>query len=84
MPNADQIPDVKRPSDIFYLYAARGVRGFGDGFAAIILPAYLIEIGFNPFEVGVGATSVLLGLAALTQRARIAAAEAELGIKPRQ
>jgi len=32
----------------------------------------------------VGATSVLLGLAALTQLARIAAAEAELGIKPRQ
>ena len=66
MPNADQIPDVKRPSDIFYLYAARGVRGFGDGFAAIILPAYLIEIGFNPFEVGLVAAAALLGSAALT------------------
>src|SRR6516162_6435223 len=65
-PNADQIPDVKRPSDIFYLYAARGVRGFGDGFAAIILPAYLIEIGFNPFEVGLVAAAALLGSAALT------------------
>jgi len=30
------------------------------------------------------ATSARLGLVALTQRARIAAAEAELGIKPRQ
>src|SRR5712671_6264800 len=64
--NADQIADVKRPSDTFYLYAARAVRGFGDGFGAIILPAYLIEIGFNPFEVGLVAAAALLGSAALT------------------
>src|SRR5882757_10604688 len=59
-------PDVKSSSDTFYLYAARAVRGFGDGFAAIILPAYLIEIGFNPFEVGLVAAAALLGSAALT------------------
>src|SRR5215470_16362082 len=53
-------------SDVLLLYAARAARGFGDGFAAIILPAYLIEIGFNPFEIGVVATSALLGSAALT------------------
>src|SRR5215470_15226056 len=53
-------------SEVFYLYAARAARGFGDGFAAIILPAYLIEIGFNPFQVGVVATAALLGSAALT------------------
>src|SRR5262245_45508740 len=52
--------------DIFYLYAARAARGFGDGFAAIILPAYLIEIGFTPFQVGVVATAALLGSAVLT------------------
>jgi MFS family permease len=57
---------MSQRSDIFYLYAARGARGFGDGFAAIILPAYLIEIGFNPFEVGVVAAAALLGSAALT------------------
>ena len=57
---------MSQRSDIFYLYAARAARGFGDGFAAIILPAYLIEIGFNPFEVGVVATAALLGSAALT------------------
>jgi len=50
----------------FCLYAARAVRGFGDGFAAIILPAYLVQIGFNPFEIGVVATAALLGSAALT------------------
>ena len=34
-------------SDVFYLYAARAARGFGDGFAAIILPAYLLELGLQ-------------------------------------
>jgi MFS family permease len=51
---------------IVYLYAARAARGFGDGFAAIILPAYLLEIGFNPFQIGVVATAALLGSAATT------------------
>jgi MFS family permease len=54
------------PPEVFYLYAARAARGFGDGFAAIILPAYLIEIGFNPFEIGLVATAALLGSAAMT------------------
>jgi hypothetical protein len=40
-------------SNIALLYAARGVRGFGDGFAVIILPAYLAAIGFNPIQIGV-------------------------------
>src|SRR3954449_8365086 len=57
---------MKAASEVFYLYAARAARGFGDGFAAIILPAYLIEIGFNPFQVGVVAAAALLGSAALT------------------
>jgi MFS family permease len=53
-------------SDIFYLYAARAARGIGDGFAAIILPAYLSELGFNPFQIGVVATAALLGSAVMT------------------
>ncbi len=57
---------MRRPSDVFFLYAARAARGFGDGFAAIILPAYLIEIGFNPFQIGLVATAALLGSAAMT------------------
>jgi hypothetical protein len=57
---------MKATSEVFYLYAARAARGFGDGFAAIILPAYLIEIGFNPFEIGVVAAAALLGSAVLT------------------
>src|SRR6266545_2396655 len=71
-----QVPDFNRGvlgglglagrADIFNLYAARAARGFGDGFAAIILPAYLLEIGFNPFQIGLVATAALLGSAAMT------------------
>ena len=57
---------VGRRPDLFYLYAARAARGFGDGFAAIVLPAYLIEIGFNPFQIGLVAAAALLGSAAAT------------------
>jgi MFS family permease len=57
---------VRARSDVFYLYAARAARGLGDGFAAIILPAYLIELGFGPFQIGLVAAAALLGSAALT------------------
>jgi MFS family permease len=52
--------------NIAVLYTARGVRGFGDGFAIIILPAYLSAIGFSPGEIGVLASASLLGTALLT------------------
>src|SRR4029453_12785089 len=51
-------------ADVVCLYAARAARGFGDGFAGIILPAYLLEIGFHPFQIGLVATAALLGSAA--------------------
>jgi MFS family permease len=57
---------VAGQADVVNLYAARAARGFGDGFAAIILPAYLLEIGFNPFQIGLVATAALLGSAAAT------------------
>ena len=57
---------MKTRPDIFYLYAARGVRGFGDGFAIIILPAYLSAIGFSPAEIGIVASASLFGTALLT------------------
>jgi len=53
-------------ADILRLLAARGVRGFGDGFAAIVLPAYLIAIGFGSFEIGIVAAVSLLGSAVVT------------------
>lgn len=53
-------------SNIVLLYAARGVRGFGDGFAILILPAYLTAIGYDPVQIGIVATASLLGTALLT------------------
>ncbi len=48
------------------LYAARGVRAFGDGFAVILLPAYLSAIGFDPVSIGLIATCALLGSSLIT------------------
>lgn len=48
------------------LLAARALRDFGDGFVAVLLPAYLLALGFTPLEVGVIATVSLLGSAFLT------------------
>jgi MFS family permease len=48
------------------LIAARGVRGFGDGFTALLLPVYLTSLGLSAFRVGVLTTATLLGSAALT------------------
>ena len=53
-------------SDINLLYAARGLRGFGDGFAVILLPAYLSAIGYDPIHIGIVAAASLLGSAVLT------------------
>ena len=55
-----------RLTNIHLLYGARCLRGFGDGFAVIILPAYLSAIAFNPVEIGLVATASLLGTAFFT------------------
>jgi MFS family permease len=57
---------MKSPTPARLIYAARAIRGFGDGFAVIVLPAYLAEIGLDPFGIGVVATAALLGSATLT------------------
>jgi MFS family permease len=51
---------------ISLLYLARGLRGFGDGFAIIILPAYMTALGYDAVAVGIVATASLLGTAFLT------------------
>jgi MFS family permease len=48
------------------LLSARALRDFGDGFVAVLLPVYLIALGFTPLAVGVIATAALLGSALLT------------------
>jgi MFS family permease len=57
----------RRPfPSVNYLFAARALRDFGDSFVAILLPAYLLALGFSPLAVGVLATASLLGSACLT------------------
>ena len=52
--------------DAARLVAARGLRGFGDGWLSVVLPSYLLGIGLSSFQVGAIATSTLLGSALLT------------------
>jgi MFS family permease len=54
------------PSDVNLLYAARCVRGIGDGFAVVILPAYLAAIGLTPAQIGLVAAASLFGTAVFT------------------
>jgi MFS family permease len=67
-----------RRTDIALLLTARGLRGFGDGFAIIILPAYLSAIGFTAAGIGFAATASLLGTALLTLAVGIVARRYEL------
>src|ERR1700738_2099576 len=63
------IPESKpstAASLIALLYVARGLRGFGAGFAIIILPAYMTLLGYDAVAVGIVATASLLGTALLT------------------
>jgi MFS family permease len=45
---------------------ARGLRAFGDGFVAILLPVHLARLGYGAAEIGLIATCTLLGSALLT------------------
>ena len=43
------------------LLVAKGLRGFSDGYVSLLLPVYLLELGYRPLEVGIIATVTLLG-----------------------
>ena len=45
---------------------AKGLRAFGDGFVSLLLPLYLLELGFSPLHVGIIATATLFGSGLLT------------------
>src|SRR5215471_17710649 len=53
-------------ADALRVLAARGVRAFGDGFVALLLPVYLADLGFSAFAIGAIVTSTLLGTALLS------------------
>lgn len=45
---------------------AKGLRAAADGYVSIVLPAYLLLLGRNPFEIGALMTATLAGSALLT------------------
>ena len=53
-------------STVLPLLIGKGLRAFADGYVAILLPAYLLALGFGTWEVGVLATTTLLGSALAT------------------
>src|SRR5438093_4869759 len=53
-------------SDTRRILVARGLRAFGDGFVSLLLPIYLVELGFSALAIGAIVTSTLIGTALLT------------------
>lgn len=48
------------------LLVGRALRAFADGYVAVLLPAYLLALGFGTLEVGILSTATLLGSAFAT------------------
>ena len=48
------------------LLQGRAMRAFADGYVAVLLPAYLLALGLGIWEVGLLATTTLLGSALAT------------------
>lgn len=53
-------------ADARILLTARGLRAFADGLVSVLLPVYLLGLGFDSAEIGAVATATLLGSASLT------------------
>jgi len=48
------------------LLVARALRAIGDGYMAVLLPAYLLSIGLGTLQVGIVSTATMLGSALAT------------------
>ncbi len=48
------------------ILVGRALRAFADGYAAVLLPAYLLAMGFDTWKVGILASGTLLGSAMAT------------------
>ena len=58
--------ETNHANNVNRLLVAKGLRAFGDGYVSLLLPLYLLELGFSPLEVGVVATTTLVGSGLLT------------------
>jgi len=52
--------------EVRLLLVGRGLRAFVDGYVAVLLPAYLLALGFGTWEVGLLSSVTLLGSAFAT------------------
>lgn len=59
------LPAGVRP-DALLLLVGRALRGVCDGFTAVLLPAYLLALGFGPLAVGIISSATLVGSALAT------------------
>lgn len=59
------LPPGTAPEALRLLFA-RALRGFADGYVSVLLPAYLLALGFGRFDVGVLSTATLAGSAFAT------------------
>src|SRR3977135_4102917 len=56
-----------RPAGMIPLIlTAKALRAFADGYVAVLLPAYLLALGFGTLEVGFLSTATLFGSAVTT------------------
>jgi MFS family permease len=53
-------------ADAKLILAARALRAFADGFVSVLLPIYLLELGFGVVAIGAIVTATLIGSALLT------------------
>ena len=63
-------PEMTLPAnaavEVRLLLIGRGLRAFVDGYVAILLPAYLLALGYDTWHVGLLSTATLLGSALAT------------------
>src|SRR5687768_11192215 len=65
-PDLAELDRAAQGNPATYVYSARALRDFGDGFVAVLLPVYLTAMGFGALEVGIVATLALFGSALMT------------------
>jgi len=62
----DSLVATSGTADARRVLIARGLRAFGDGFVALLVPIYLVELGFSALAVGAIVTGTLIGTALMT------------------
>ena len=63
---ADVTLAARAALEVRLLLVGRGLRGCVDGYVAVLLPAYLLALGYDIWHVGVLSTATLLGSALAT------------------